>query len=185
MRYTIETIPMVLLSKIMETNDFSLLSDENLKESELIDIYNTIRSDYIKYEDSPINKKVDELKRQIQKEENRYNIVYLALEALSLGKNELLIKSLQQYGYHFNGDFETDLELAKKQSVNILNKIERLKNEMKELLKVDDSDNVNIYESIVNISVGLEMPLNCNSLTAIEFIFYKKALKAKVKALTK
>ena len=56
---------------------------------------------------------------------------------------------------------------------------------MKELLKVDDSDNVNIYESIVNISVGLEMPLNCNSLTAIEFIFYKKALKAKVKALTK
>lgn len=185
MRYTIETIPMVLLSKIMETNEYSLLSDEMLSENELIELYNNIRKDYLKYENSPTNKKVDELKRQVQREENRYNVVYLALEALSLNKNDIFIKSLERLGYHFNGDFETDLETAKRQSKNILTRIERIKSEIKELLKIDDSENVSIYESIVNISVGLEIPLKCNDITAIEFIFYKKALMAKIKALTK
>ena len=184
MIYSIKTIPMVLLTEIQETNDLSLLSDENLEEEELVQIWNDIREDYVKHDDSLKNKKIKQLSEKIKKHRDRYILILMALDVLNRdSKNKDMIEIVERHGYKMSDG----IDKVNNQVRNLEHRIKSLEEELKTYTKEDDDSGKkhSIYEDIVNLSVGLEIPLDCNKLTAIEFIYYRKALNNKVKSLNK
>jgi len=182
MIYSLETIPMVLFSKIIENGDLTLLSDENLPDKELQEVWDKIKEDYKEHDGGLITKKVDSLKHKLDKDVRIYKLVLLSLEALKYGKDKDILKVLKSNGYTIGDDFKAGLALVNKQVLNLEATIERTKNEILNLLKGNDKK-TSIYESIISISVGLKIPIETNKITAIEFIYYKKALANKIKSL--
>jgi len=108
----------------------------------------------------------------------------MALDVLNRdSENKDMIGIVERHGYKMSDG----IDKVNKQVKNLENRIVSLREELETYTK-DDGDTSkkhSIYEDIVNLSVGLEIPLDCNRLTAIEFIYYRKALNNKVKSLNK
>ena len=175
MIYSIETLPIVLFSKIAETNNLSLLSDENLSNEKLDEIWNKIREDYQKYEKNPTALKTKMLKEELLKENGRYQTIITALEALKYGEDADMLKILKEYGYSLNGSFKDGLDVIVKQVENLKNKILRIDRELQSLLDTGN-DETSIYEILANINVALGGVFDIKTVTVIEYIFYKKSL---------
>ncbi len=187
-KYSLETIPMILFSKIIQNKDLSLLTNEKeMSEEKLQELWNNIREDYTKHEDSLKNKKIDELKRKISKESGKYQTIIMALEVLKYGSDDDMLKIIESYGYRIVGDYYSGLEQVYKQVANLKNKIEGLQKELEGFLtsNSDEKDEISIYEVLINLAIGLELPLDIKNMTAMEYIYYQKALRKKIEALNK
>lgn len=177
MIYSIETLPMILFSKIAETNNISLLSDENISIEKLEDLWYKIREDYQKYDRNPTTIKIKRLKEQLSIEDGRYQTIMTALEALKYGEDTYMLKILKDYGYSINGSFKDGLDIIRRQTENLKNKIVSINNELQSFLDVKNDD-TSIYEVLANINVALGGVYDIKTVTVIEYIFYKKSLKS-------
>jgi len=179
---------MILFSKIIQNKDLSLLTNEKeMSEEKLQELWNNIREDYTKHEDSLKNKKIDELKRKISKESGKYQTIIMALEVLKYGSDADMLKIIESYGYRIVGDYYSGLEQVYKQVANLKNKIEGLQKELEGFLtsNSDEKEEISIYEVLINLAIGLELPLDIKNMTAMEYIYYQKALRKKIEALNK
>ncbi len=179
MIHTIETLPIVTFVKIAETNDLTLLTDDDLTKDELSKIWDDIRDEYQKLSKNSITNKIESLKTKLFKQSTKYNLVIVCLEVLKYGKDDDVLETLKDYGYVIKGEYWSGLEKIFKQVETLRNKIKSIEDEIIKL--TEKKDDVNIYEILTNLSVGLELPLKTNEITTIEYIFYKKALIKKIK----
>jgi len=83
------------------------------------------------------------------------------------------------------GEYWSGLEQVYKQVANLKSKIEGVESEIKAFSDVTDEKDINIYDVLTNLFMGLDMPFKANELTTIEYIFYRKQLIKKIKSNSK
>lgn len=192
MIHTIETLPIVTFVKIAETNEIERLlkhypKNKHLKkfviwifklESKWIEIC----EDYSKHDDNKKSKKIKSLKEKLSKEQGKYFTIISALEVLKYGSDDEMLAIIKEYGYEIKGDYYKGLEIVYNQVSNLKNKIDAIENEIKTFTDVGSEKDINIYDILTNLFMGLEMPFKANELTTIEYIFYRKRLIKKIEA---
>lgn len=193
MIHTIETLPIVTFIKIAETNNLDLLLKKYKPKNKYIkklylwlfkidlnDSWLKLGEEYASHQDNKKQDKIKSLKLKLSKQQGKYYAIISALEVLKYGSDNDMLEILKSYGYTLKGEYWSGLEQIFKQVSNLDNKIKALQEEILQYSQVGEAKEVNIYEIITNLSLGLELPLKANELTTIEYIFYKKALEKKI-----
>ena len=124
-------------------------------------------------------------KQKVEKLNGKYYAIISLLEVLKYGSNKECQETLKGYGYEIKGGYWKGLNLVYKQTENLKRKIDSLEKEIKGYLSSGNQKDVNIYEILTNLSLGLELPLKPNEMSTIEYIFYRKALVKKIKQQSK
>jgi len=195
MIYTIETLPIVTFVKIAETNEIQRLLKHYPSNKHLVKFvvwvfkleekWNLLREEYSKHDDNKKSKKVEELKIKLSKEQGKYFAIIAALEVLKYGSDDDMLEIIKGYGYAIKGEYWNGLEQVYKQVSNLKSKIDGIESEIKAFSDVTDEKDINIYDVLTNLFMGLDMPFKANELTTIEYIFYRKQLIKKIKANSK
>ena len=195
MIHNIETLPIITFAKIAETNNLNLLLKWKPKyllnlylwlfKIDLFDSWSKLGEEYAKHQDDKKQDKIKILKSKLSKQKGRYYAIISALEVLKYGSDDDMLKILKDYGYTIKGQYWKGLEQVFKQVSNLSNKIKSIEEEIIKYSQSNENIEINIYEIITNLSLGLEIPLKANELTTIEYIFYRKALAKKIKQQNK
>ena len=193
MTHSLETLPFVTFTQIAKTNQLELLLAKKFRfnflrnwyvkyhKIDLEKVWNNLREDYLKHEDSKKATKIKQLQEKLRKLCSQYYPIITALEVLRYGKDDEMLELLKTYGYALKGEYWKGLELIFKQVENRKNKIEGVKKEIEVLLNHGKSDKeTNVYETLTNLAIGLELNMSLKDITTIEYIFYRKALLKKI-----
>lgn len=193
MTYTIDNLLILKFIKVIETSDASLIlkyrpNNKYLRRFyiwlfriDLVKDWENIQKEYEKHSENPRSKKVSQLQTKLSKLVGKYYAIIACLEVLKYGSDDDMLKILKDYGYSINGDYWEGIEIIYKQVSNLKRKIEGVENEIKGYMDVGSDKEINIFEIITNLSLGLETSLKASELTVIEYIFYRKALVKKIK----
>ena len=195
MIYTIETLPIVTFVKIAETNEIQRLLKHYPSNKHLVKFvvwvfklggkWAKLREEYSKHNQNKTTKKVEELETKLDKLIIKYHAIVGALEILKYGSDDDMLEVLKSNGYNIVGEYWSGLEQVYKQVANLKSKIEGVESEIKAFSDVTDEKDINIYDVLTNLFMGLDMPFKANELTTIEYIFYRKQLIKKIKSNSK
>jgi len=193
MIHTLESLPFVTFTQIAKTENLNLLLTRKFKFSFIRDIYvkwfkinlteqwTRLGEEYSKHEDSKKATKITQLQNKLRKLYSQYYPIIAALEVLRYGEDAEMLELIKTYGYKIEGEYWEGLAIIFKQLENRKNKIEGVKNEISTLLEHGKSkDEINVYETLTNLALGLEMNMSLTSISTIEYVFYKKALLKKI-----
>ena len=181
---TLRTLPMVLFHEIMQTNDYSLLSDD--PNAEGLDIlWNDLFEEYKDRYDNKNNKKIFNASREIAYLTNKYDEINLIVEALKFDANQKLIDILKEYGYKFEmPTYIEDLQRVERESNGILQKI----NALKRLLPPEPTEtNESKKDLIVDLMAGYTNVLGYDfdfyTISVEKFHALEKQVKNKISSV--
>jgi len=191
MIYTIETLPIVTFVKIAETNEIQRLLKHYPSNKHLVKFvvwifklenkWKLLSEEYTKHDDNKKQDKVNQLKTKLDKLIIKYHAIIGALEVLKYGSDTDMLEILKSNGYTIKGEYWKGLEQVFKQVANLKNKINALEDEIKAYSNVGEEKDINIYEVLSKLIVGLDISFKSNELTTIEYIYFRKELKEKIK----
>tara|TARA_R110002096_G_scaffold36129_3_gene101305 strand:+ start:2818 stop:3387 length:570 start_codon:yes stop_codon:yes gene_type:complete len=180
--YTIETIPAKIFFKIQETGDTSLLSDESGLDT--AKIWAEIEA-HAGDDKNPINQKILELSKKIQRFSVRLEAITNAVFYLKNKPDEDLITMLLEYGYTLSIDnIEQDLERIARESQSLKIRIDKYTLDLDRIIpkqkgKATSYEDLYIwYLSIVEF--GYE---SSNKVLYLDFKGLEKQVNAKIKSL--
>jgi len=161
---SLRKLPMVTCVEIIDTNNISLLSDEdNTPIDELIEIWFPLFEEYKEKYGSKDNKKIFNLSREIEYLKQKHFLIKCAIDALRFDKNEDLIKMLLDFGYKLSDEnYIEDLNRIERESSGIILKIKMFEDQLpKEIENKEDA-----VSSIINVMAGY------SSILGYDFDFY-------------
>lgn len=161
---SLRKLPMVTCVEIIDTNNISLLSDEeDTPIDELIEIWLPLFEEYKEKYGSKDNKKIFNLSREIEYLKQKHFIIKCAIDALRFDENEDLIKMLLDFGYKLsNENYIEDLNRIERESSGIILKIKMFEDQLpKEIENKEDA-----VSSIINVMAGY------SSILGYDFDFY-------------
>ena len=181
---TLRTLPMVLFHEIMQTNDYSLLSDDENAEG-LDIIWNDLFEEYKNRYDNANNKKIFNASREIAYLTNKYDEINLIVEALKFDANKKLIDILKEYGYKFEmPTYIEDLQRVERESNGILQKINALKKLLPpEPKETDDSKKYLIVDLMAGYTNVLGYDFDFYTISVEKFHALEKQVKNKISSV--
>ena len=175
---SLRTLPMVICVEIMQTGDYSLLSDEET-DIDLEDLWNDLESKLPTEKDS----KVFDVSKEVTFLENKYVFINSSCEALLFDKHTILIEKLKEYGYKLTDvNYHNDLDRISKQSEGILIQISQLKNT---LPKVDPNKEESTIIDVMANYMAIIGDFDFYTCSVEKFYSLEKAVKAKIEAMSK
>lgn len=181
---TLRTLPMVLFHEIMQTNDYSLLSDD--ENAEGLDIlWNDLFEEYKNRYDNSNNKKIFNASREIAYLTNKYDEINLIVEALKFDASQKLIDILKEYGYKFEmPTYIEDLQRVERESNGILQKINALKKLLPpEPKETDDSKKYLIVDLMAGYTNVLGYDFDFYTISVEKFHALEKQVKNKISSV--
>lgn len=118
--------------------------------------------------------------KQVQELENDYNIIQLIIDILSLDKDEKYIKYIADNGYRIDikKDYYKELKRISKSSKSMLNKINILNNDIKELTKTSQVTTT-AWDEIESIGAYLKEDIDIHKMSMTMYLIKKyKVLNA-------
>lgn len=178
-------LPKVIQLEIDETNDLTLLSDENTPIEELIELWDKLKTEFNKKYNKQGNNKIFNVAKEIEYQETRYNIINSCCEQLLFEATPEIIEILIDNGYSFDvnaENYKEQIDRIHRESKGILIKINQLKNQ---LPKVDETQVVEnrIIDVMASYSSVLNVPFDFNTISVEAFHAYEAMVKAKIKNL--
>jgi len=169
---TLRKLPMVTYIEILETENVSLLLDEEtpiekltaIQIDELTAIWNELNERYQKKYNKQNSDKVFNLSKEIEYLDKKYFEIQCIVEALKFDVSQKLISILHDYGYRFRDEnYNDDLERVERESKGIIQKINQLK---QGLPKVEAPGTENKNSSIIDLMASY------SSVLGYDFDFY-------------
>lgn len=180
---SLDTLPVKVFYKIVETGDLTLLNPTAETTSEqLQDFWDNLYQDFQSKDNNQLSKKIFRISVEIEALAVKYNLVGMCVNALRFDYDEELIKILKQLGYKVTKEnYLNDLEKAEKYSEGILMNIEQLK---QQLPKDKGTENTtSIYDILASFCSSLGFNIgDFNKITCSEYFAYKRQVLTKVKA---
>jgi hypothetical protein len=178
---------MVTFIEIIDSEDLSLLSDEETPIEELVAIWEELYKEYQEKYNKLNSNKVFNLDKEIEYLDKKYLEIKLIVEALKFDVNQKLIAILRNYGYRFRDEFyNEDLERVERESKGIIQKINQLK---QGLPKVDESKTDTQDNSIINLMAGYSSVLGYDfdyyTISVEKFKSLENQVKQKIAAIEK
>ena len=162
---SLRKLPMVTCVEIIDTNNFSLLSDEeDTPIDELIEIWFPLFEEYKEKYGSKDNKKIFNLSREIEYLKQKHFIIKCAIDALWFDKNiDLILMLTEDFGYKLSDEnYIEDLNRIERESSGIILKIKMFEDQLpKEIENKEDA-----VSSIINVMAGY------SSILGYDFDFY-------------
>jgi hypothetical protein len=183
----LRTLPMVTFIEIIDSEDLSLLSDEETPIEELAVIWEELYKEYQEKYNKQNSNKVFSLEREIEYLDKKYLEIKLIIEALKFDVYPELISVLRDYGYTFREEnYNEDLERVERESKGIVQKINQLK---QGLPKVDESGTENKDNSIINLMASYSSVLGYDydyyTVSVEKFKSLENQVKQKIAAIEK
>lgn len=177
---TLKILPVVVFFEILETNNLELLSDEELKEEELKDIWNKLYNEFNELSEQKAGSNQLNLRKKIENLISKYKAVVIAVECLFSGYDNNLVSFLKREGYVVTLDnFENDLHAIKKEANDLLVRA----NTFSSQLPKETETKVNIYDTLSSYSLILGFDLEFEKISVMKFLSLKKQVQNKVKLL--
>jgi hypothetical protein len=180
-------LPKVIQMENYETGDLTLLTDEQKPIEELIDLWSKLEEEFTR----KYNKKgVDEVfnvQKEIEYQENRFNIINACCEQLLFDLTPEIIEILKEQGYSFDEnavDYKSQIEKINRESKGILIKINQLRNKLPKVEEGKIFEN-NIIDVMASYSSVLNIPFDFNTISVEAFQAYESQVKAKIKNIEK
>lgn len=185
---SLDTIPYKLFIKINETEEISLLSDEQEKDiNALSEIWNRLYDEHLSKNQTSESKKILKLSRSIDEMITMNRIIVISCHSLRFDFNDELYKLITNYGYKLSTEnteaYYSDLEIIEQEANNYLIKAERYKSMMPDEKEDNDEkytidDVMSSYCSILGYNIG-----KFNDVTYNEFYAYKKSVNEKIASI--
>lgn len=182
---SLDIIPLKLFMKILETDDFTLLTDSNDKD--VIDscklILSKLKDDYddlglVNNYDSLLNINV-----RIEALKFKYDAIIAAVQSLRFDRNKDLLEMLKSFRYTIREDtYIEDLDRIEREVDSINVKIRRLE---KKLPKKTKSEKTTIDKVIMSYCALTGSNYNTNEITVIQFHALKSLAEDKMKSIEK
>lgn len=173
---TIDTLPIKIFYKIVETGDLSLLK---IKEAEKV--WNEIYEEFQKRDNNPVNNRIFRIQTDIEYLQTKYNLILMCVDSLRFEKSDELISILKVHGYTVNEkEYMRSLDYVERNVSGIVHKIQLLKNQMPKVDSKKDQSTVDdvlaAYSAVLGFNIG-----NFNEITCSEFLGWKKQVESKIK----
>jgi hypothetical protein len=169
-KYSIDTIPIKLFYKIIDSGDTSVLNCENHAQ-----VFQDIYNEYKKLDDSGQASRLFEITTKISVLELKQKIVYFSLEALKFNKDPEIIEALKNFGFKFNeDDYFNEIERIEKQSKSIDVQIATLKEQIPK-----QTEKINIDELILSYCMASGLNYDTNTITITQFLALKTLVNEK------
>lgn len=179
MVYRTLKIPVVVFFEILETNNFQLLSDEDLNEKELKDIWNQLYEKYSELSEELGNNQLN-IRKKLEHLISKYKAVVIAIDCLKSGYDNDLVSFLKREGYVVSKDnYDEDLETIKEEANDLLVRA----NTFSSQLPKETKEKFNIYDILSSYSIILGYDLDYESVSVFKFLSLKKQVKNKIKLL--
>lgn len=127
---SLDNIPAKVFFKIVKTGNVQLLTDEEVDEKKLNEIWDRLENEDAE-KNPEVNKYIDVWK-YIEYNLSKLRAINNAVFYLRIKEDEELIDLLKSYQYKFSGDLNKDLDKVEKYSKGILLTIETLKSSLPE-----------------------------------------------------
>ena len=189
---TLDTIPYKLFLKILETENFKLLSDTEKDEYKLEKIWEAMYKQHEELRGEDVPNDIVSIKSQIEVAYSKRNLVITLCEVLEFDVHEESISLISNMGYSVSKEstekYYADLERIKKQSKGYLLKVEELKTFLpkekeensKQNTKYTIDDVMASFSTILGYNIGKH-----NEITYSEFYGFDKSVTNKLKSLEK
>jgi len=170
--YSIDTLPIKLLYKVIDTGDTSLLNCKNHA-----DVFQNIYDEYKKLDTSGQASRLMEITSKINALELKQKIVFFSLEALKFNNEPEIITILNNLGFKFNKEeYFGEIERIENQSKSINVQIETLKDQIPK-----QSEKINIDELILSYCIASGLNYDTNAITVTQFIALQTLVNEKQK----
>lgn len=187
MKYSsLDTIPYKLFVKISQTNDYSLLSDEETDISVLKSIWEGMYNEHLSSNQTDDSKKVFRISKDVENLLSLNRIVLMACESLRFEFNDDLIVFLKNIGYQFdNEDTETyydSLGRIEREANAYIIKAENFKDMLPKGVDSESKHNVDDVMASYCVILGFNIG-DFNTLTYRAFYGFEKSVTSKIKAM--
>lgn len=176
-------LPKVVQMEIIETGDFTLLSDENTPIEKLIDLWDKLQTEFNNKYNKQGTNKIFNVGKEIEYQQTRYNIINSCCEQLLFESTPEIIEMLVEQGYSFdiNSDnYRAQVDRIHRESKGIIIKINQLKNQLPKVNE-DKVSEYSIIDVMASYSAILAVALDFNTLSVEAFHAYESQVKAKIK----
>lgn len=179
---SIDTLPIKLFYKIIETTDLTLLPRNNYSEEKLIEIWGKIYDEFQSRDNNELSKRIFRISVDIEYLHTKYNLIIMCIDSLKFDYQKELIDILKEHGYRINEkDYVKSLANAERNAKGIFSKIELLKGQLpkQEKTKKKESSIDDVlagYSTILGFNIG-----DFNKITCAEYLGWKKQVETKVK----
>lgn len=177
-----DNIPMKVFIKILDTGYLSLLGEGHQKP--LQDVWQDIIDEYKEIDPDNQFQKVLNISKDVEYYKCKYHSINLAIQCLSVEKDNELIDLLNSWGYTVRLDnYEADLKRAKAYSKSILKNIKDLEGVLKDESKGEKST---FDETIIQLNMVLGYKeADANTITVSGYYALKKIAHEKIALMKK
>lgn len=178
---SIDTLPIKLFYKIVETTDFTLLPRNNYSEEKLIEIWTKIYDEFQSRDNNELSIRIFRISVDIEYLHTKYNLIIMCIDSLKFDYQKELIDILKEHGYHINEkNYAKSLESAERNAKGIFAKIELLKNQLPKETKTKKESSIDDvlagYSTILGFNIG-----DFNKITCSEYLGWKNQVEVKIK----
>ena len=180
MTYNSLKIPVVLFFEILETNNYSLLSTEDLPKKELESIWIKLYDEFSEKNEEKENNNYLNLEKNITRLTLKYKAINVLVDCLMIDYDDENANFLRREGYKVTEEnYLEDLERVREESDHILVRVNNFKNQLPE---IDETKKFDIYDTLAQYSSILGFDLDEN-VSVNKFFALKKSVKNKIKQL--
>jgi hypothetical protein len=170
--------------KISETGDLALLSDTEKDLDVLSKIWEELFAEHQNKNNTPEEKKVFRLSKEVDALKTQYKVVLMACDALLFDWNDELVLLLRGFGYTLrNTDAQTyyeDIERIEREATAYKSKIKALE---KLLPKPNENNEYNIDDVMASYSLILGFDFDYNLIPYTKYHALQNQVNAKIKSL--
>lgn len=179
-------LPMVLFAEINETGEFRLLDTEQREEEkdfELLDLWESLKSEYDKKYGNNAGKKNFNLIKEIDFVGKKYVIIKMCAEALKFDVNQIVLEILAEYAYKVDvSNLHSEIKRISEESENILLKLTELKNKLPKPEEGDGSSaRENVLKSLSAYSMVLGFDIDYYTVSVEKYFLLNKSATEKIK----
>ena len=178
---SIDTLPVKVFYKIVETQNLNLLPRNNHGKKELVSIWLKIYDEFQKRDSNELSKRIFRISVDIEYLHSKFNLIVMCIDSLKFDYNKDLINILKEHGYIINEkNYAKSLESAERNAKGIFSKIELLKNQLPKETKAKKESSIDDvlagYSTILGFNIG-----DFNKITCSEYLGWKNQVEVKIK----
>jgi len=177
----IEYTPYKTLIKVLETNNFRLLTDDpDVTDEELAGAWDALHKEYLALNPSNDTERIVKITREVYYHELKYELVITYCKILAFNYNEVAIADLQEFGYDVNDEnYLERITVVQREAQGLLMKAKNLK---KQLPVIKDDIKVSLDEVLASYSAILGIDFDYNTVTVTKVIALGKQIDLKIKS---
>lgn len=178
---SIDTLPVKVFYKIVETQNLNLLPKNSHSKKELVTIWLKIYDEFQNRDNNELSKRIFRISVDIEYLHSKFNLIVMCIDSLKFDYNKELINILKEHGYHINEKgYAKSLESAERNAKGIFAKIELLKNQLPKETKAKKESSIDDvlagYSTILGFNIG-----DFNKITCSEYLGWKNQVEVKIK----